>query len=106
MTSDEWRRASVESWPATVEWWSRSVKGRREPAMATQMRLPAVVSFGVRESQFSIRSFPYSMSVDVARMTSSAVVSPATTLRAPSSRRVRMPISRAWVRRTEVGTFW
>jgi len=37
-------------------------------------------------------------------MTSSAVVNPAMTLREPSSRKVRMPISRARARRTEDGT--
>jgi hypothetical protein len=105
MMKGERHMTGVESSPAKVEFPSDAAKGRSEPAMATRMRLPAVVSFGMRELQFSIRSFPYSMSVEVARMTSSAVVSPATTLRAPSSRRVRMPISRAWTRRTEVGTF-
>ena len=47
----------------------------------------------------------YSESPTVARMTSSGVVRPASTLRMPSSRRVRMPISRARVRRTEEETF-
>ena len=41
----------------------------------------------------------------VARITSSGVVSPARTLRTPSSRSVRIPISRARARRTEDGTF-
>ncbi len=39
-------------------------------------------------------------SIAVARMTSSGVVSPASTLRAPSSRSVRIPISRARARST------
>ena len=47
----------------------------------------------------------YSASPTVARMTSSGVVKPAKTFRMPSSRNVRIPISRARERRTEVGTF-
>lgn len=47
----------------------------------------------------------YSESPTVARMTSSGVVKPAKTFRMPSSRSVRMPISLARERNTEVGTF-
>ncbi len=54
--------------------------------------------------EYDIKNFlvrPYDSSPSVVRMTSSAVVSPASTLRMPSSRRVRMPISRARARKTE-----
>jgi hypothetical protein len=47
----------------------------------------------------------YSTSPTVARMTSSGVVNPAIVLRIPSSRNVRIPISRARARRTDDGTF-
>ena len=39
-------------------------------------------------------------------MTSSAVVRPAITLRVPSSRKVRIPISRARARKTLLTTKW
>ena len=51
------------------------------------------------------RQICHSTSPTVARMTSSGVVKPANTLRIPSSRKVRMPISRARLRRTEEETF-
>ena len=47
----------------------------------------------------------YSTSAIVPRITSSHVVRPAKTLRVPSSRKVRMPISRARARSTVAGTF-
>jgi hypothetical protein len=69
-------------------------------------------AFGFRPSARRHRVFvdiksqaAHSTSPTVARMTSSGVVNPARTLRIPSSRRVRMPISRARLRRTEEETF-